>query len=198
MKKLLAIAAMTMTITTCGISASAEIQTESESTSVTTESDHKSFIEFMVQTQETQTFLQQQYYEFDQAQLRAAEMQTRIEALMPYVDKTWYVFSGITPEGWDCSGLVMWYYSEFGIELEHSVTAQIHSGEIVDEPLPGDIVAFKHKGAEMGYHNGIYVGNDMYIHAPREGRRTTLSSVSEYAKKHSVVVYTRINLGVLE
>jgi cell wall-associated NlpC family hydrolase len=194
MKKLLAIAAMTMTLTTCGVSAGAVTPTGEPPQ----EPDHKSFIEFMIQTKETQTLLEQQYYEFNQAQLRAAKMQTRIEALSQHVDRTWYVFSGITPDGWDCSGLVMWYYSEFGIELEHSVTAQMHSGELVDEPLPGDIVAFKHNGAQMGYHNGIYIGNDMYIHAPREGRRTTLSSVSEYAKKHSVVVYTRMNLGVLE
>jgi cell wall-associated NlpC family hydrolase len=200
MKKMLAIASMTMTLalTTCGISANAEISTEVEETQITTEYDYKSFIRLILQMKETQTLLEEQQAEFIQVQLRAQKMQTRIEALMPYVDKTWYVFSGITPDGWDCSGLVMWYYSEFGIELEHSVTAQIHSGQIVDQPKPGDIVAFKHNGAEMGYHNGIYVGNDMYIHAPREGRRTTLSSVSEYAKKHSVVVYTRINLGVLE
>lgn len=194
MKKLLAIAAMTMTLTTCGISANAVTPTGEPQQEI----DHKSFIEFMIQTKETQTLLEQQQAEFLQAQLRAQKMQTRIEALLPYVDKTWYVFSGITPSGWDCSGLVMWYYSEFGIELEHSVTAQIHSGEIVDEPLPGDIVAFKHNGAQMGYHNGIYIGNDMYIHAPREGRKTTLSSVSKYAQEHSVVVYTRIDLGVLE
>lgn len=194
MKKILAIAAMTMTLTTCGVTAGAVTPTPEPPQEI----DHKSFIEFMIQTKETQTLLEQQQAEFIQAQLRAQKMEIRTRTLMPYVDKTWYVFSGTTPSGWDCSGLVMWYYSEFGIELEHSVTAQMYSGKIVDEPLPGDIVAFKRNGAQMGYHNGIYIGNDMYIHAPREGRKTTLSSVSEYAQEHSVVVYTRINLGMLE
>ena len=194
MKKLLAIAAMSMTLTTCGISANAVTPTGEPPQEI----DHKSFIGFMIKTKETQTLLKQQQAEFLQAQLRAQKMQTRIEALLPHVDKTWYVFSGTTPSGWDCSGLVMWYYSKFGIELNHSVTAQMHSGEIVDQPLPGDIVAFKRNGAKMGYHNGIYIGNDMYIHAPREGRKTTLGSVSAYAQEHSVVVYTRIDLGVLE
>jgi cell wall-associated NlpC family hydrolase len=154
---------------------------------VITESDQQSFIDMLIEMKEA-----------EQAELRAETMQSRIQSLSRYVDKTWYVFSGITPDGWDCSGLVMWFYSEFGVELEHSVTAQIYSGRVVDEPKPGDIVAFKHNGSSMGYHNGIYVGNDLYVHAPREGRKTTLSSVSEYAGKHSEVVYTRIYLSVLD
>jgi cell wall-associated NlpC family hydrolase len=194
MKKILAIVAMTMTLTTCGIAASAE----TEAGPVTTESDQPSFIEFLIETKEAQTLLEEQHAEFQQAQIRAHVIEKRIESLSKHVDKTWYVFSGITPQGWDCSGLVMWFYSGFNLELEHSVTAQMHSGEIVNEPIPGDIVAFKHHGAAMGYHNGIYIGNDMYIHSPRKGRKTTLSSVSEYAKEHSEVVYTRIHLSVLD
>jgi cell wall-associated NlpC family hydrolase len=183
MKKLLAIAAMTMTQTTCGITANAVTPTGE----VIMESDQQSFIDLLIDMKET-----------EQAELRAEIMQSRIQSLGKHVDKTWYVFSGITPDGWDCSGLVMWFYSEFGIELEHSVTAQIESGRVVDDPKPGDIVAFKHNGSSVGYHNGIYIGNDLYVHAPREGRRTTLSSVSEYAGKHSDVVYTRIYLSVLD
>jgi len=183
MKKILAIVAMTLTLTTCGITANAVSPTGE----VITESDQQSFIDLLIEMKEA-----------EQAELRAELMQSRIQSLNKYVDKTWYVFSGITPDGWDCSGLVMWFYSDFGVELEHSVTAQIQSGRIVDDPKPGDIVAFKHNGSSYGYHNGIYIGNDLYIHAPREGRRTTLSSVSEYAGKHSEVVYTRVYLSVLE
>jgi cell wall-associated NlpC family hydrolase len=183
MKKLLAIAAMTMTLTTCGITANAITPTGTPIQEIKSES----FIDFLIEAKEA-----------EQAELRAEIMQSRIQSLYRYVDKTWYVFSGITPDGWDCSGLVMWYYSEFGVELEHSVTAQIHSGRIVKDPVVGDIVAFKHNGSSVGYHNGIYIGNDLFVHSPREGRRTTVTSVSEYAKEHSEVVYTRIYLSVLE
>ena len=199
MKKILAIAAMTSVLTTCGISASADEEvTKSVVEEVAEEVDHQTFIEFLIDFDKKQTLLQQQAAEFEQAQLRASKMQIRISALEQYVNKTWYVFSGITPDGWDCSGLVMWFYSEFGIELEHSVTAQIHSGKNPENPMPGDIVAFKYNGSKIGYHNGIYVGNDMYIHAPKKGTRTKLSSVSEYAGEHSVPVYTRIDLGLLK
>jgi cell wall-associated NlpC family hydrolase len=199
MKKILTIAVLTSVLTTCATSATADEEVPKPVVEeVAGEVDHQTFIEFLIDFDKKQTLLQKQAAEFQQAQLRASKMETRISALEQYVDKTWYVFSGITPDGWDCSGLVMWYYSEFGIELEHSVTAQMHSGKNPEDPMPGDIVAFKYNGSKIGYHNGIYVGNDMYIHAPKKGTWTKLSSVSEYAGEHSVPVYTRIDLGLLK
>ena len=199
MKKILAIAAMTSVLTTCGISASADEEVKKPvAEEVVEQVDHQSFIEFLINFDREQTLLQKQAAEFEAAELRASKMEIRIRALQQYVGNTWYVFSGTTPEGWDCSGLVMWFYSEFAIELEHSVTAQIHSGKNPENPMPGDIVAFKYNGSKIGYHNGIYVGNDMYIHAPKKGTKTKLSSVSEYAGEHSVPVYTRIDLGLLK
>lgn len=195
MKKILTIAVMTSVLTTCGISANAD---EEIPKPVVKEISQQSFIDFLIKFDREQTLLQQQAAEFEAAQLRAAMMESRIKSLSEYVGKTWYVFSGVTPEGWDCSGLIMWFYSEFNIELQHSVTAQIHSGEEPENPMPGDIVAFKYHGSDRGYHNGLYIGNDMYIHSPREGTRTKLSSVSQYAGEHSVPVYTRVDLGLLK
>jgi cell wall-associated NlpC family hydrolase len=199
MKKILTIAVLTSVLTTCATSATADEEVPKQVVEETVEEvDHQSFIEFLINFDREQTLLQKQAAEFEAAQLRAAMMESRIKSLIQYVDKTWYVFSGTTPDGWDCSGLVMWFYSEFNIELEHSVTAQMHSGKKPENPMPGDIVAFKYYGSKVGYHNGIYIGNDMYIHAPKKGTRTKLSSVSEYAGEHSVPVYTRIDLGLLK
>ena len=183
MKKILAIVAMTMTLTTCGMTANAVSPTGE----VITESDQQSFIDVLIEMKEA-----------EQAELRAEVMQSRIQSLSIHVEKTWYVFSGITPDGWDCSGLVMWFYSELGVELQHSVTAQMNSGRIVDQPKPGDIVAFKYNGANIGYHNGIYIGNDLFIHSPRKGTKTRISSVSEYVQEHSQPVYTRIYVSLLK
>ena len=199
MKKILAIAAMTSVLTTCAISANADEEVAKPVLQeVVEEVDHQTFIEFLIDFDKQQTLLQQQAAEFEAAQLRASKMEIRISALEQYVGKTWYVFSGTTPDGWDCSGLVMWFYSDFGIELKHSVTAQIHSGKNPENPMPGDIVGFKYNGSDVGYHNGIYIGNDMFIHSPRKGTRTKLSSVSDYASEHSVPVYTRVDLGLLK
>jgi cell wall-associated NlpC family hydrolase len=87
----------------------------------------------------------------------------------------------------------MWFYSDLQVQLEHSVTAQMSYGEKVDNPMPGDIVAFKYNGSPVGYHNGVYIGNDLFIHSPRVGTRTKVSSVSEYAAEHSKAVFTRVN-----
>jgi hypothetical protein len=114
------------------------------------------------------------------------QMQNRITELKQYANKTWYVFSGSTPRGWDCSGLVKWFYSDFGIELEHSATKQMHLSQITTEPVPGDIIFFSRNGGKTAYHNGIYLGNDMYIHAPRPGRKTTISSIYTIPESHWV------------
>lgn len=76
-----------------------------------------------------------------------------------------YVFGGASPSGFDCSGLVMFVYAQFGISLPHSVAAQAALGTPIarEAALPGDIVT-------MDGHNGIYLGNGTFIDAPYEGK----------------------------
>ena len=119
------------------------------------------------------------------------KIQDRILELKQHVGKTRYAFSGSTPRGWDCSGLVIWFYSDFDISLTHSATAQMSEGEIVDTPEPGDIVSLMYPGSKSVYHNGIYVGNGKIIHSPRPGRTTELRNISELHLNHTIV-YTRI------
>lgn len=189
MKKLTLISVLTLALASYSPSAA----TSAEQAPVEEPDHSSSFIDFLIQFDKEQTLLQQEYAAFEAAQLREAAITKRILELETHVGNTWYVFSGVTPDGWDCSGLVMWFYSDLGVELEHSVTAQMSSGKIVDEPMPGDIVAFKHNGSSVGYHNGLYIGGDLYIHSPRVGTRTKISSVSEYAGEHSKPVFTRID-----
>lgn len=188
MKKLslVAIAALILSISAPNISGASEPAPQEPVS-------NNSFIEFLILYKTEQTLLEQQHAAFQAAQLRASQMTTRISELKQHVDKTWYVFSGSTPDGWDCSGLVIWFYSEFKVELEHSATAQKYSGEIVTEPMPGDIVGFSHNGYDGVYHNGLYIGNDLFIHSPRVGKQTRLSSVTDYAGDHSTIAFTRID-----
>jgi peptidoglycan endopeptidase LytE len=111
------------------------------------------------------------------------------------VGKTWYAFSGSTPNGWDCSGLVLWMYGKIGYTLEHRASLQKNSGELVKDPKIGDIVAFTYEGSKSAYHVGIYVGPNEMIHAGgKRGDRTEIVSVSQWAKANgsSVVSYTRV------
>ena len=123
-------------------------------------------------------------------EIKEIKIQNRIKELKQHVDKTWYVFSGSTPKGWDCSGLVMWFYSDLGVELEHSATKQMHSGKIITWPSVGDIVSFSGNNGKNAYHNGIYIGNGFYIHAPKPGLRTTIASIHSMPKEHWV--FTKI------
>lgn len=105
--------------------------------------------------------------------------------LSSYVGKTPYGF-GDSPERWDCSGLTLWFYQTYrGITLPHSATAQQREGEVVDAPIPGDIVAFIYNGNKNSYHVGIYVGGGTFIHALNPHRDTVLDNVQDFAEKEN-------------
>ena len=171
MKKILIIAALALTFALVAPSAKADSQEQAEPP----QQSSVSIIQMMIEM----------------------KMQNRIVDLTEHVDETWYVFSGSTPGGWDCSGLVMWFYSEFDIELEHSATKQKKSGQIVYEPMIGDIVSISYPNSEWVYHNGIYVGDGNMIHAPRPGRLTEIRKISEVSLGHTVT-YTRLISRVVD
>lgn len=103
-----------------------------------------------------------------------------IDKLYKYVNKTRYVFSGSTPRGWDCSGLVRWFYGEVGIEVPHSASKQGLLKPKVKNPLPGDIVVFKYNNAKNFIHSGIYIGNNKMIHAGfKKGNITEVISLND-------------------
>jgi cell wall-associated NlpC family hydrolase len=95
-----------------------------------------------------------------------------IKAVVSRVGKTPYVFGGSTPAAWDCSGLVKWTYSQLGIDLPHSATAQGYVGKRVAKPRKGDIVVWG-----GGYHSGIYLGNGKVVNALNSYRDTNIVRV---------------------
>jgi cell wall-associated NlpC family hydrolase len=150
-------------------------------------------INFVLEYKKKQSFNKIQNALIAAEKNRKFKINKRINQLSSHVDKTWYVFSGSTPDGWDCSGLVKWFYSDFDVQLEHSATAQKHSGVITTDPQPGDIIGFSHPNSKKVYHNGIYIGDGLFIHSPRVGAKTKISSVLKYAGEHSIVSFTRVN-----
>lgn len=121
------------------------------------------------------------------------DLHNAINDLKQHVGKTWYVFSGSTPRGWDCSGLVLWTYQHLGFDLEHRATAQIESGRIVNKPKYGDLVGFRYTGGSKYYHVGIYLGNDLMLHSGgKPGDKTEVRSISGFAGKNSTVHYSRL------
>lgn len=115
-----------------------------------------------------------------------------VKKLNKYVGKTWYVFSGNTPAGWDCSGMTMWFYDQLDVQLEHRASKQQSVGIATKNPKVGDLVVFKYKGYNSAYHVGVYVGDGKMIHAPKKGYRTVIQSVKQFAGKHGVVQYRHV------
>lgn len=79
-----------------------------------------------------------------------------------------YVYGGASPDGFDCSGFVMYCYEVYyGIYLPHGATSQSYRGEGVDpdDIQVGDIICFDKEGDGIMEHAAIYVGNDTYVHA---------------------------------
>lgn len=80
-----------------------------------------------------------------------------------------YVYGGSTPGGgFDCSGLAMYCWAQFGYSLPHSATAQYNCS--VGYPIskadlqPGDLVFFNGDGDGIS-HVGIYIGGGQMVHA---------------------------------
>jgi len=112
----------------------------------------------------------------------AFQMKKTISLLMMRLGKTDYVFSGSDTRGWDCSGLVVWVYRHFGLDIPHSADEQGHIGIRVSKPALGDIVVFAHKGRTDFYHSGVYAGQNRVINANLFYGTTVLQSLKEYSQ----------------
>jgi cell wall-associated NlpC family hydrolase len=119
-------------------------------------------------------------------ELRESKIRTVLDKLKGYVGKTPYVFSGASPRGWDCSGLVMWTYDQLGVELPHSASAQLSVGKHVSNPIPGDIVVWG-----GGYHSGIYLGEGRVLNALNPRSDTNIVDV-DYL--YGRVTYVRVTI----
>ena len=86
-----------------------------------------------------------------------------------------YVYGGASPSGFDCSGFIMYVFSQVGVSLPHNAAAQYGYGTPVDRSQlqPGDLVFFNGLG-----HAGIYVGGGSFIHSPHTGDVVKISSMS--------------------
>ena len=119
-----------------------------------------------------------------------ARMQLTLKYIKSRINKTPYVFSGSSHYGWDCSGMVVWLYRHFGLELPHSATAQAAIGTRVSEPNVGDIVVFAYRGRSDFYHSGIYIGNRKVLNANRAYGTTVVEDLNDY--KNSQIRYVRV------
>lgn len=185
MKELLLIGTTIVALTTGGITAgtaqaSLETQTHIRGSHISVA---------LINKAELKAQAQAQMLEQIRLQNNTNRVNSAVKKLNSHVGKTWYVFSGNTPQGWDCSGLTMWFYEQLGISLEHRASKQDTAGKSTKNPKPGDLVVFKYNGSKNAYHVGIYIGNGKMIHAPKHGHLTRVEDVKTFAGNYSKVSY---------
>jgi peptidoglycan DL-endopeptidase CwlO len=188
MKRLLIVGVIALTLTAC-TSTSSRVSAETLTQPVQLNNNkalekRSSIMSSLNQAIAKMTLLQQQQRNAQKLENNKIKIVKAVKKVKKYKGKTWYVFSGSSPSGWDCSGLVRWTYEQMGVTLEHSATKQMRSGTVVQEPMVGDIVAFYYGNGRYSFHVGLYIGNGKMIHAYRPGTSTRIDSVAGVAKEN--------------
>jgi cell wall-associated NlpC family hydrolase len=98
----------------------------------------------------------------------AAALGARAAALASRLVGAPYRYGGSAPDGFDCSGLVVYVYRELGIVLPRTAAEQRAALPRVPATAlaPGDLVFF----SSPEDHVGIYLGGGEFVHAPGQGR----------------------------
>ncbi|MDP2156173.1 MAG: LysM peptidoglycan-binding domain-containing protein [Nitrospirota bacterium] len=89
-----------------------------------------------------------------------------------------YKFGGNTILGIDCSSYVKKVYGLMGVTLPRTAREQFKEGEEIEkeELSVGDLVFFR-TYASFPSHVGIYLGNDLFIHASSKGKKVTINNL---------------------
>lgn len=122
-----------------------------------------------------------------------------IEELLGYAKKHLHIpyrSGGTTKRGFDCSGFVRYCFSNWGISLPHSSSAQVNHGEKIDlaDAKPGDLIFFKGASTKSRHigHVGIIteVKPDYvkFIHSAfKGGIRYDMLQASYYSRRFMAI-----------
>lgn len=101
-----------------------------------------------------------------------------------------YRYGGADPrQGFDCSGLVFYAYSEAGHAVPRTSRELFRAARKISlrDVGAGDVMFFQDE-AKLS-HVGIYVGDGLFVHAPASGRAVTVASIdTPYYQEHLVAV----------
>ncbi|HEV7626089.1 MAG TPA: NlpC/P60 family protein [Streptomyces sp.] len=88
-----------------------------------------------------------------------------------------YVYGAAGPDAFDCSGLTMAAWSQAGVSLPHSSSAQYSSGPHISESelQPGDLVFYYSPIS----HVGMYIGNGQIVNALNPGAGVVISGLHD-------------------
>jgi len=89
-----------------------------------------------------------------------------------------YVYGGMSPSGFDCSGFSSYVYKNFGYTLTRNASGQYRDNGVrvnKSDLSVGDLVFFSSNGGASVTHVGIYIGDSEFVHASRTGIGVVIS-----------------------
>jgi len=95
-----------------------------------------------------------------------------------------YRYGGMTPTGFDCSGLVHYSYAHAGKNIPRTTAGQwAHLPPVEGHNMrAGDLLFFSISGKMS--HVGMYLGDGRFVHAPSSGKVVAIESLSsDYYRK---------------
>jgi len=98
-----------------------------------------------------------------------------------------YVYAGMGPSGFDCSGFAYFVYRQAGTPISRDIFDQYDAGThpVRADLQPGDLVFFADTYMAGLSHVGIFIGNQQFIHAADEDSGVSISYLnSDYWAGH--------------
>lgn len=92
-----------------------------------------------------------------------------------------YIWGGIGPDNYDCSGLVQYVYGHAaGVNMPRVTTDQVRVGQTIpmNQLKPGDLIYWG--STTSPYHVAIYVGNNQYVSAATPEQGVILQNLTTY------------------
>lgn len=91
-----------------------------------------------------------------------------------------YAWGGESPSGFDCSGLVYYAYTEAGVRVPRTASAQYKAVRplYLHQLAPGDLVFFVMPG-RFPAHVGVYLGDNRFVHALNRDKPVLISNLDD-------------------
>jgi len=107
------------------------------------------------------------------------------EKIEAFIKEWWnvpYVYGGTTKRGIDCSAFTQRFYKEiFNKKIPRTARSQYQAMNKVekDSIQTGDLVFFSSKLSPSGWHVGVYLWNDSFVHAANRREDIKISTLSD-------------------